>query len=125
MFSDDIRSQLHADLEAMRDGGTFKAERIITSPQGAEIVVGRADTPVGQNGGDGRADTPVGQNGGDGRADTPVSQLQADKSVSPTILNFCANNYLGLGDHPALIAAAKAGLDSHGYGMSSVRFICG
>ena len=41
------------------------------------------------------------------------------------VLNFCANNYLGLGNHPALIAAAKEGLDSHGFGMSSVRFICG
>ncbi len=41
------------------------------------------------------------------------------------VLNFCANNYLGLSNHPALIAAAKAALDSHGYGMSSVRFICG
>src|SRR5262249_30726829 len=41
------------------------------------------------------------------------------------VLNFCANNYLGLADSPDLIAAAKAGLDAHGYGMSSVRFICG
>src|SRR5438045_612746 len=42
-----------------------------------------------------------------------------------TVLNCCANNYLGLGGQPALVSAAKAGLDSHGYGMSSVRFICG
>ena len=41
------------------------------------------------------------------------------------VLNFCANNYLGLADHPAIIAAAHAALDSHGYGMASVRFICG
>ena len=41
------------------------------------------------------------------------------------VLNFCANNYLGLADHPALIEAAKAALDSHGLGMASVRFICG
>ncbi|MDQ2660154.1 MAG: glycine C-acetyltransferase, partial [Verrucomicrobiota bacterium] len=41
------------------------------------------------------------------------------------VLNMCANNYLGLADHPALIAAAKAALDSHGLGMASVRFICG
>src|SRR6187455_926684 len=42
-----------------------------------------------------------------------------------TVLNFCANNYLGLSSHPRVIAAAKAALDSHGFGMSSVRFICG
>nr|MBA3386626.1 glycine C-acetyltransferase [Chthoniobacterales bacterium] len=41
------------------------------------------------------------------------------------VLNFCANNYLGLADHPALIAAAKSALDTHGFGMASVRFICG
>src|SRR5258706_13285373 len=41
------------------------------------------------------------------------------------VLNFCANNYLGLADSPELVAAAKQGLDAHGYGMSSVRFICG
>ena len=41
------------------------------------------------------------------------------------VLNFCANNYLGLANHPALIAAAKDALDSHGFGMASVRFICG
>ncbi len=41
------------------------------------------------------------------------------------VLNFCANNYLGLADHPDLVAAAKRGLDSHGFGMASVRFICG
>lgn len=41
------------------------------------------------------------------------------------VLNFCANNYLGLGNHPEVIAAAKAALDTHGYGLASVRFICG
>ena len=41
------------------------------------------------------------------------------------VLNFCANNYLGLANHPELIAAAKAGMDQHGFGMASVRFICG
>src|SRR5947209_2667618 len=41
------------------------------------------------------------------------------------VLNMCANNYLGLADHPALITAAKEALDSHGFGMASVRFICG
>ena len=72
-------------LDEIRDAGLFKFERIITSPQSAEIELA------------------------DGRK----------------VLNFCANNYLGLADHPAIIAAAKDALDSHGFGMASVRFICG
>jgi len=72
-------------LEEIREAGLFKAERIITSPQAAEITLA------------------------DGR----------------TVLNFCANNYLGLADHPAMIEAAKQALDTHGFGMASVRFICG
>ncbi len=72
------------ELASIRDAGLFKNERIIQSPQGAEITV-----PQGE------------------------------------VLNFCANNYLGLGGHPALIKAAKEALDRWGYGMSSVRFICG
>ena len=74
-----------AELESIRDAGLFKSERIITSPQSAEITLD------------------------DGRA----------------VLNFCANNYLGLADHPHIIAVAKDALDSHGFGMASVRFICG
>ena len=73
------------ELDAIRAQGLFKAERIITSPQAAQITLD------------------------DGR----------------TVLNFCANNYLGLADHPAMIEAAKAALDTHGFGMASVRFICG
>ena len=73
------------ELDAIRAQGLFKSERIITSPQSAEITLD------------------------DGR----------------TVLNFCANNYLGLADPPALIQAAKDALDSHGFGMASVRFICG
>ncbi|WP_407354328.1 glycine C-acetyltransferase [Luteimonas sp. R10] len=72
-------------LDEIRDQGLFKSERIITSPQSAEIRLE------------------------DGR----------------TVLNFCANNYLGLADHPDLVAAAKDALDTHGFGMASVRFICG
>ncbi|MBT0586760.1 glycine C-acetyltransferase [Alteromonas oceanisediminis] len=55
------------------------------------------------------------------------TQQQADIRVSggESVINFCANNYLGLANHPDLIAAAKAGLDSHGFGVASVRFICG
>ena len=74
-----------AELESIREQGLFKAERIITSPQSAEI------------------------------------ELEGGRKV----LNFCANNYLGLADHPEVIAAAKAALDTHGFGMASVRFICG
>jgi glycine C-acetyltransferase len=74
-----------AELDAIRDQGLFKSERIITGPQSAEIELA------------------------DGRR----------------VLNFCANNYLGLADHPEVIAAAKDALDSHGFGMASVRFICG
>ena len=72
-------------LDTIRAQGLFKSERIITSPQSAEIQLA------------------------DGR----------------TVLNFCANNYLGLADHPDIIAAAKDALDTHGFGMASVRFICG
>ncbi|MBC7655747.1 MAG: glycine C-acetyltransferase [Frankiaceae bacterium] len=72
-------------LDEIRAAGLFKSERVIASPQSAEIELA------------------------DGR----------------TVLNFCANNYLGLADHPEIIAAAKAALDSHGFGMASVRFICG
>ena len=73
------------ELDTIRAQGLFKSERVITSPQSAEIELA------------------------DGRR----------------VLNFCANNYLGLADHPDVIAAAKAALDTHGFGMASVRFICG
>jgi glycine C-acetyltransferase len=74
-----------AELDSLREQGLFKSERIIASPQSAEIELA------------------------DGRR----------------VLNFCANNYLGLADHPEVIQAAKDALDSHGFGMASVRFICG
>ena len=55
-----------------------------------------------------------------------TSAQQADITVGDShVINFCANNYLGLANHPELIAAAKSGMDSHGFGMASVRFICG
>lgn len=79
-----IQQYLQNELNTIEQNGIFKRERIITSPQGAEITV----------------------NG-------------------ETVLNFCANNYLGLSSHPEVIQAAKDALDSHGFGMSSVRFICG
>jgi glycine C-acetyltransferase len=79
-----IKEYLQSELQTIEDNGIFKKERIITSPQGAEITV----------------------NG-------------------ETVLNFCANNYLGLSSHPEVIQAAKDTMDTHGFGMSSVRFICG
>jgi glycine C-acetyltransferase len=80
-----IKEHLQSELQSIEDNGIFKKERIITSPQGAEITI----------------------------------------STGETVLNFCANNYLGLSSHPEVIQAAKDTLDSHGFGMSSVRFICG
>ena len=56
-----------------------------------------------------------------------TSSQQAEIAVASgdSVINFCANNYLGLANHPSLIAAAKSGLDAHGFGVASVRFICG
>ena len=84
-------SRIATEVEEIRSSGLYKTERVITSPQGAEITV---NLPTGQAGG-------------------------------KTVLNFCANNYLGLSSHPKVIEAAHKAIDSHGYGMSSVRFICG
>jgi glycine C-acetyltransferase len=80
-----IKDHLQNELETIKENGIFKKERIITSPQGAEITI----------------------------------------STGEKVLNFCSNNYLGLSSHPEVIQAAKDTLDSHGFGMSSVRFICG
>jgi glycine C-acetyltransferase len=82
---DRLKPSLIRELEDIQSAGLFKHERIILSPQGAEILV----------------------EGG------------------KTVLNFCANNYLGLSSHPTVVEAAKRAIDSHGFGMSSVRFICG
>lgn len=84
MAYNSIKAHLQKELTSIEEAGLYKRERIITSPQGAEIEV----------------------NG-------------------KTVLNFCANNYLGLSSHPRVIQAAKNALDTHGFGMSSVRFICG
>jgi len=79
------QTRFASELDAIREQGLFKRERIIVSPQSAQITLE------------------------DGRS----------------VLNFCANNYLGLADHPQVIQAAKDALDTHGFGMASVRFICG
>ncbi len=80
-----IKTHLQQEIDAIKDAGLYKEERIITSPQGAEITL----------------------------------------NSGQKVLNFCSNNYLGLSSHPEVIKAAKDTLDSHGFGMSSVRFICG
>jgi glycine C-acetyltransferase len=80
-----LQQQLQAELSEIESAGLFKRERIIASPQGAEVT------------------------------------LESGQKV----LIFCANNYLGLSSHPRVLDAAKRTIDTHGYGMSSVRFICG
>ena len=79
-----LKTNLQQELNAIKDAGLYKEERIISSPQGIFIEV-----------------------------------------KGKQVLNMCANNYLGLSNHPAIVAACKAALDRWGYGMSSVRFICG
>jgi glycine C-acetyltransferase len=80
-----LQEHLQKELQNIKDDGLYKEERIITSPQGAEITL----------------------------------------NTGETVLNFCANNYLGLSSHPDVVQAAKDAMDTHGFGMSSVRFICG
>jgi glycine C-acetyltransferase len=86
---DTLKPVLTQELADIKTAGLYKKERIITSPQGAEIQVQQADGNL------------------------------------LTVLNFCANNYLGLSSHPKVTQAAKDAIDTHGFGMSSVRFICG
>ena len=80
-----FKPKLEQELQAIQEAGLFKRERIITSPQAAQITI----------------------------------------AGGKQVLNFCANNYLGLSSHPRVVQAAKEAIDTHGFGMSSVRFICG
>jgi glycine C-acetyltransferase len=80
-----LQPLLKKELQSIRDAGLYKKERVITTPQGADIKT----------------------------------------SDGKVVTNFCANNYLGLSSHPRVLAAAKNAIDTHGFGMSSVRFICG
>lgn len=80
-----MKDHLQQELKAIEEAGIYKRERIITSPQGANVTVSSGDN----------------------------------------VVIMCANNYLGLSSHPQVIQAAKDALDTHGFGMSSVRFICG
>jgi glycine C-acetyltransferase len=82
---DQLKPKLEQELKSIEEAGLFKKERIITSPQSAEITI----------------------------------------AGGQKVLNFCANNYLGLSSHPKVVEAAKAAIDTHGFGLSSVRFICG
>jgi glycine C-acetyltransferase len=79
------KSFITKEIDSIKEAGLYKKERVITSPQSAEITI----------------------QGGE------------------KVYNFCANNYLGLSSHPAVIQAAKDAIDTHGFGLSSVRFICG
>src|SRR6266545_1277522 len=85
MLGERAKGVYEATLREIAEAGLRKDERIIVTPQGAEIAV----------------------------------------AGGKTVLNFCANNYLGLSSHPRVMAAAKQALDERGYGLSSVRFICG
>ncbi|BDT68910.1 2-amino-3-ketobutyrate coenzyme A ligase [Comamonadaceae bacterium OS-1] len=85
----DFYTHLQQELQAIRDAGLYKAERVISSAQGPRIQTVAADGSTRE------------------------------------VLNLCANNYLGLSSHPAVVAAAAEALHTHGYGLSSVRFICG
>lgn len=80
-----LQSKLQNEIAGIREAGLYKEERVITTPQSADIKI----------------------------------------AGGQEVINFCANNYLGLSSHPKVIEASKAAIDSHGYGMSSVRFICG
>jgi glycine C-acetyltransferase len=80
-----FKHKLEQELQSIAEAGLFKKERVITSPQAAEITI----------------------------------------AGGKKVLNFCANNYLGLSSHPKVLQAAKDAIDTHGFGMSSVRFICG
>src|SRR6187549_2894376 len=83
-MNEKLVQRIAKEVEEIKTAGLYKKERIIASPQGAEITVG-----------------------------------------GKKVLNFCANNYLGLSSHPRVIEAAHEAIRTHGYGMSSVRFICG
>ncbi|MEP2771295.1 MAG: glycine C-acetyltransferase [Fulvivirga sp.] len=82
---DTLKPKLEEEIASIKEAGLYKRERVIASPQGADITTA------------------------DGKE----------------VINFCANNYLGLSSHPKVVEAAKKAIDTHGYGMSSVRFICG
>lgn len=98
-MSKTLMAHLEEETRSLVEKGLYKGERLITSPQGSVIRVGTAS---GGHASEGQAANGQGE-----------------------VINLCANNYLGLSNDPAVVAAAKQALDSHGFGLSSVRFICG
>ncbi|MEM6772722.1 MAG: glycine C-acetyltransferase, partial [Bacteroidota bacterium] len=84
MSTANIYTEIQQELDQLRQQGLYKEERIITTPQAAEIQTRQKED----------------------------------------VLNFCANNYLGLSSHPDVITAARSTIDQYGFGLSSVRFIC-
>jgi glycine C-acetyltransferase len=97
------RRELQERIDGIRGAGTYKEERVLLTPQGVHLGIRRGPRAGG------------GPEAGSGPEAGPAG----------TVLNFCANNYLGLASDPRVIAAAHAALDRWGYGMASVRFICG
>jgi glycine C-acetyltransferase len=97
-MTSDFRTHLEKTLAEIDAAGLYKRERVIATPQGARVAVSNLGT-----------------------ATPPTAGEHTERKV----LNFCANNYLGLADHPEIVRAAHAALDRWGYGLSSVRFICG
>ncbi|NWR59852.1 KBL protein, partial [Bucorvus abyssinicus] len=109
-----LRRRLESELEDIRGAGTWKSERVIASRQGPHLRL--AGGGAGAYGAAGRAL---------GFFPTPVRRPNFSLSLPAGILNFCANNYLGLSSHPEVIRAAVEALEKFGAGLSSVRFICG
>mgnify|MGYP001045097222 FL=1 len=103
----EMKAALRTQIEGLREASLYKSERIIESPQGPVISVAGGAGTGGVSGPSGPADEVAGAGG------------------TREVLNFCANNYLGLADDPRVVAAAHAALDRWGFGTSSVRFICG
>jgi glycine C-acetyltransferase len=96
-MTDRYLPHVRTTLDQIRAEGFYKSERVIGSPQSSQIAL----------------------------AGVPVAGTKVRTEAGTKVLNFCANNYLGLADDPRLVRAAKAGLDAWGFGMASVRFICG
>src|SRR5687767_14910532 len=97
-MTDDFRTHLTKLLAEIHAAGLYKHERVLTTQQSAHVAV--ADR-------------------------TTTEDPGADEPVDRKVLNFCANNYLGLANNPEITRAAHDALDRWGYGLSSVRFICG
>ncbi|MFC9232163.1 glycine C-acetyltransferase [Streptomyces decoyicus] len=98
---DSVRDELRGTLDEIRAAGLHKPERVIGTPQSATVAVTAMGSPLLER------------------------SRELGEGNPGEVLNFCANNYLGLADHPEVVAAAHEALDRWGYGLASVRFICG